>query len=528
MPTYSATKVVTTLIQINVQTGIPTGLIKDNEIGDPDYISPVPNSPDCGVIETEWVPDETTAECETIEIWGNVQKSQNFQKQGCPTDYTGSTVTYTVPAGTHLSTVSQQDADNKALAQITANGQNYANANGVCTQTTFWNTQRSQSFTKNDCGAGFHGTSPTYTVPAHTYSGSTQMAADALAQADIDANGQSYANAVGSCLHDANYWYFNFNQTAIDATGIVGTISQKRAISVPSIQTLNSITIDSDWSTVSGFDIYTFSPTVTSRFIEVNLTANTLTDDLKITLKNISDVEIGEFTIPAGATGVFRYFEGAETNEPIINAFLELVEPEPEVYEPRWEPSGPYCVTEDIVINEFDYLVARYIWDTPGGTDLDIQVQFENTGQSAVDNIYVGYGGINPTVPASTTPETNAYLWWGLDTTSSSGVEGVLVGLKKFKDDFPSAPEVIEVGLYAVWYNTVLSGNFTLEVATYKGGTMSKVGTNIINTGGVQVSLDTRALNTTVSNHLHTPASSYKIGTLKYNKTTDTAILELA
>lgn len=64
----------------------------------------------------------------------------------------------------------------------------------------YGNSQRSQAFTKNNCGTGYTGSSVTYTVPQNTYSGSTQAAADAQAQTDINNNGQAYANAHGNCI----------------------------------------------------------------------------------------------------------------------------------------------------------------------------------------------------------------------------------------------------------------------------------------------------------------------------------------
>jgi len=181
-----------------------------------------------------------------------------------------------------------------------------------------------------------------------------------------------------------------------------------------------------------------------------------------------------------------------------------------------------------ILIPDFDFLVARFLWDYPSaGSDLDIQVQFENNDTPTIDNIFVGFGNVDDTVLSGTTPESNAYLWWGLDDTNSSaapqGIEGALVNILKFVTDFPSSPNIVEVGLYCVWYGSVASGDFTLEVVTYKGGTMSKVGTNIVNTGGVTVSSDTRLLNTTIHNSTHTPANSYKVGVIRYNKTTLTA-----
>ena len=62
--------------------------------------------------------------------FSNVAESGVYQK-ACTTGSTGTYVTYTVPAGAYTS-YSQQDANNKALADVTANGQNYANQNGTC------------------------------------------------------------------------------------------------------------------------------------------------------------------------------------------------------------------------------------------------------------------------------------------------------------------------------------------------------------------------------------------------------------
>lgn len=202
-------------------------------------------------------------------------------------------------------------------------------------------------------------------------------------------------------------------------------------------------------------------------------------------------------------------------------------------FEPTWVGSEPYCETENIVINKFDNLVVRFLWDYPSaGSDLDIQVRYENNNTPSVDNIFVGYGGASTTVPANTAPETSAYLWWGLDdrnlTGDPVGIEGVLVNIKKFITDFPNSPNEIKVGLYAVWYGGVVSGDFRFEVTTYLGGTMSKQGFDIINTGGTLVSNDLRNLNTMINNSSASPQTSYKVGTLTYNKTTDTAILSLS
>lgn len=62
MPNYQGSKVITTLIQINVVTGIPTGLTKPNTVGDPDYIAPAIDNDACKPYSTTWEGD--TYHCE--------------------------------------------------------------------------------------------------------------------------------------------------------------------------------------------------------------------------------------------------------------------------------------------------------------------------------------------------------------------------------------------------------------------------------------------------------------------------------
>jgi|GEM_PF-844550 len=64
-------------------------------------------------------------------MYYNDPRGQAFQKS-CSSGQIGSTVIYNVPAHKYMSTISQQDANNKAQAEIDANGQQYANNNGTC------------------------------------------------------------------------------------------------------------------------------------------------------------------------------------------------------------------------------------------------------------------------------------------------------------------------------------------------------------------------------------------------------------
>lgn len=67
----------------------------------------------------------------------NIAKSQSFTKNNCGTGMIplATPISYTVPAGKYSSTISQAAANQTAQNDIDVNGQNYANANGICTYT---------------------------------------------------------------------------------------------------------------------------------------------------------------------------------------------------------------------------------------------------------------------------------------------------------------------------------------------------------------------------------------------------------
>lgn len=136
-------------------------------------------------------------------VYYNILKSGVATKTDCTGVALGSSVTYTVAAGTYNSVVSQADADAQAQADVDANKQAYANAHGTC---TWYNTIANGVFIKNDCGSGSSGTNVSYVVPANTYNSMISQAdADSQAAADIAANGQAYANLHGSCILSTGY-----------------------------------------------------------------------------------------------------------------------------------------------------------------------------------------------------------------------------------------------------------------------------------------------------------------------------------
>jgi YD repeat-containing protein len=126
-------------------------------------------------------------------------KSGTYTRNNCGAGYVGGAATYTVAAGTYTSTVSQATADQLAQNDINANGQNYANTNGTCSP-IYYSIAKSGTYTRNNCGAGYVGGATTYTVAAGAYTSTvSQATADQLAQNDVNANGQNYANTNGTC-----------------------------------------------------------------------------------------------------------------------------------------------------------------------------------------------------------------------------------------------------------------------------------------------------------------------------------------
>ena len=144
--------------------------------------------------------------CNTIK-WYNDRKSKMFQKTDCEVTEVGSMVEYVVKAGRFSSSVSKEDANQKALEALEAEGPGYANEHGTCETNLWYNVEKSKVFYKNDCEDGFIGAPYTYTVEAGKYTSDvSQEDADKKALDDIEKNGQEQANLNGECIEDPNYF----------------------------------------------------------------------------------------------------------------------------------------------------------------------------------------------------------------------------------------------------------------------------------------------------------------------------------
>lgn len=144
--------------------------------------------------------------CNTIK-WYNDRKSKMFQKTDCEVTEVGSMVEYVVEAGRFSSSVSKEDANQKALDALEAEGPGYANEHGTCETNLWYNVEKSKVFYKNDCEDGFIGAPYTYIVEAGKYTSDvSQEDADKKALDDIERNGQEQANLNGECVEDPNYF----------------------------------------------------------------------------------------------------------------------------------------------------------------------------------------------------------------------------------------------------------------------------------------------------------------------------------
>lgn len=115
----------------------------------------------------------------------------------------GSLVSRRVPSGTlhhfrydHSGRLEQErNMDNELVASYKYNIGSHAPIPGV-----FYNVALSQTFMRNNCPSGYTGQHIEYVVPAGKYVSTVSQAnANALAQQDINANGQQFANTHAGC-----------------------------------------------------------------------------------------------------------------------------------------------------------------------------------------------------------------------------------------------------------------------------------------------------------------------------------------
>ena len=153
--------------------------------------------------------------------------SRTFTKK-CADGGTGSSVTINqsqVTGGPFISFISQEDANNKAKAAVEQQGQALADAQGTCT----WTGKASKTFTRNNCGSCYHGSSFVVNqdhVGGPFTSNISKADADAKALAAVNSKGQSVANNNASCIADSKSpSWSNTGSTRCD--GCVSQVQQR-------------------------------------------------------------------------------------------------------------------------------------------------------------------------------------------------------------------------------------------------------------------------------------------------------------
>jgi hypothetical protein len=126
--------------------------------------------------------------------------TETFTKNDCGPNFMASSTTYSIPAGKYSSRDSQEAADQQAENELNDKGQQAANA--LSCIPLYGNDEKSANFGKQGCVVGNVGSSITYTVPKDKYMSTSKQKANDLADAEIEANGQAYANFPGnaSCV----------------------------------------------------------------------------------------------------------------------------------------------------------------------------------------------------------------------------------------------------------------------------------------------------------------------------------------
>ena len=146
----------------------------------------------------------TTASNLSSTIYYSVQTIGNATKNDCGPGYKGSSVPYNILAGAYTSTISQADANSKAISDMNNNIQAWANLYGTCTPVSgtsvYYSVQTIGWATKNNCGPGYVGSPVRYNILAGAYTSTiSQEDANSKAISDMNNNIQAWANSHGSC-----------------------------------------------------------------------------------------------------------------------------------------------------------------------------------------------------------------------------------------------------------------------------------------------------------------------------------------
>ncbi len=163
-------------------------------------------------------------ECPGTTVYSNAIRQETFTRNNCGTGYVGSNVTYTVPAGTYTSLINVEDANQKALDDIAANGQAYANANGTCSPSPVLHTLRGFNAAGTDFTVAFTNTSTSFTTYYFFNDGTWNQSIGQLAEGVYDI---TITPQTSSFLFDWNvggYTLMGYNIYTRSSVSVNGTL----------------------------------------------------------------------------------------------------------------------------------------------------------------------------------------------------------------------------------------------------------------------------------------------------------------
>lgn len=191
-------------------------------------------------------------------------------------------------------------------------------------------------------------------------------------------------------------------------------------------------------------------------------------------------------------------------------------------------------LSENVVIDDPDYIVIRYIWTS--GKDLDTETAIVNANNTpSINNQYVGWKtSMNQrqgaSVPRNTSVE-NSILYWAGDNTGPASVENpqeenILISCSNLYSDtyYDLLPTIIDLDLQATWFASYGTPPVKMEILAYQGGTMHFNNYRFYNEGGTQIKfkdaqgIERDSMSIETSNVPHTLKQYAKIGTVQLDK----------
>jgi hypothetical protein len=174
------------------------------------------------------------------------------------------------------------------------------------------------------------------------------------------------------------------------------------------------------------------------------------------------------------------------------------------------------CPANSVVILNPDYVVMTYKWNASAGEDLDSATAIVGSGLSSIDGKTIGWR-----MSGNSDTGLQQYMHWAGDQLQE-GVETVMLDMRELRDSYDQVNQEFNVQLYANWYGQKGTGNVTLEVTAYRGGTMRIEGTEYVNDGG-ELIIDSAPVNVQVStqgkNNYTNYATLYShVGYVNYRK----------